>query len=103
MLGVLSVVVSWLLVHTIFMLRYAEEYYRESGGAIDFPGTKQPTFQDFAYLAFTMGMTYQVSDTNFQSTTLRAVALRHALLSYLFGTVIVATTINLVISIGAGK
>lgn len=95
-LGVFSVVLSWVLTHTIFMLRYAELYYYDSPGGVEMQGTNEPSFTDFAYLAFTMGMTFQVSDTGFKSTAFRALALRHALLSYLFGTVIVATTINLV-------
>jgi len=96
-LGVVSVIISWVLTHTLFMLRYAEAYYRQGAGGVEFDGShNQPTFRDFAYLAFTMGMTFQVSDTGFQSTEFRSLALRHALLSYLFGTVIVATTINLV-------
>ncbi|MGH7240187.1 MAG: DUF1345 domain-containing protein, partial [Candidatus Saccharimonadales bacterium] len=95
-LGVASVVIAWVLVHTVFMLRYAEAYYRNEPGGVDFEGTHQPTFTDFAYLSFTLGMTFQVSDTGFKSTSFRALAIRHALMSYLFGTVIVATTINLV-------
>ncbi len=95
-LGVFSVVLSWALTHTIFMLRYAELYYTDSPGGVEFGGTTRPTFKDFAYLSFTLGMTFQVSDTGFRSTAFRSLALRHALLSYLFGTVIVATTINLV-------
>ncbi|HWT55440.1 MAG TPA: DUF1345 domain-containing protein [Candidatus Microsaccharimonas sp.] len=95
-LSVFSVVLAWILTHTIFMLRYAELYYRGSKGGVEFAGTTDPTFRDFAYLAFTMGMTFQVSDTGFKSGKFRSIALRHALLSYLFGTVIVATTINLV-------
>lgn len=95
-LGVFSVILSWTLVHTIYMLRYAELYYHGRSGGVEFEGAKQPSFVDFAYLAFTMGMTYQVSDTGFGSTEFRSMALRHALLGYLFGTVIVATTINLV-------
>jgi uncharacterized membrane protein len=63
---------------------------------VDFNQSEPPCYQDFAYLAFTIGMTFQVSDTEFTNSRLRAVALRHALLSYLFGAVILATTINLV-------
>jgi uncharacterized membrane protein len=95
-LGVFSVVLSWALVHTVFMLRYAELYYTGSPSGVEFGGTTRPSFKDFAYLSFTVGMTFQVSDTGFSSTAFRALALRHALLSYMFGTVIVATTINLV-------
>jgi uncharacterized membrane protein len=96
-LGVISVVISWALVHTVYMLKYAEMYYADSPGGVEIEGAGQaPTFGDFAYLAFTLGMTFQVSDTGLKSSRFRSVALRHALLSYLFGTVIVATTINLV-------
>ncbi len=101
-LGVLSVVLSWAMVHTLFTLRYAALYYGEPGGGIDFNGPEPPTYRDFAYLAFTIGMTFQVSDTALQSTVLRRTALRHALLSYLFGTGILATTVNLVASLRAG-
>ena len=95
-LAIASVVISWIMVHTVFTLRYAELYYSDKPGGVQFEGTSQPSYKDFAYLAFTVGMTFQVSDTGFQNTQFRATALRHALISYLFGTVIVATTINLV-------
>jgi uncharacterized membrane protein len=95
-LGVVSVVLSWLIVHTIFALRYAELYYHGSRGGVDFTGTETPTYSDFAYLAYTVGMTFQVSDTGFKTSEFRKIALRHALISYMFGTVIVATTINLI-------
>jgi uncharacterized membrane protein len=91
-----SVVVSWAVVHTVFSLRYGHLYYDGEDGGIDFPGRDLPTYRDFAYVAFTVGMTYQVSDTNLTSPVIRATALRHALLSFVFGTTIIATTISLV-------
>ncbi|HEX7597810.1 MAG TPA: DUF1345 domain-containing protein [Polyangia bacterium] len=94
--GVMSVALSWFTVHTLFTLRYARGYYHGAPGGIDFNQQAHPRYLDFAYLAFTIGMTFQVSDTDIQSPTIRALALRHALLSYLFGSVILATTINLV-------
>jgi uncharacterized membrane protein len=100
LLGLGSVVVSWFMVHTIYALRYAELYYREPQGGIDFGDTTTPTYADFAYVAFTLGMTFQVSDTTLKTRALRAIALRHALLSYLFGTIIIATTINLIAGLG---
>jgi uncharacterized membrane protein len=95
-LGVLSVVLSWVVVHTLFTLRYAELYYTTPVGGINFKESAGPAYSDFAYLAFTIGMTFQVSDTELTEKKFRSTALRHALISYLFGTVIVATTINLV-------
>jgi uncharacterized membrane protein len=95
-LGLASVVLSWAVVHTVYTLRYAAAYYGEPAGGIGFNGSEPPSFRDFAYLAFTIGMTFQVSDTALQSTAMRRIALRHALLSYLFGTGILAVTINLV-------
>jgi uncharacterized membrane protein len=93
--AVLSIVLSWLLVQVVFTLRYARLYYGEGGG-VDFNEAKEPDYRDFAYLAFTIGMTYQVSDTNLTSTSIRRTALRHALLSFVFGTSIIAVMINVV-------
>jgi uncharacterized membrane protein len=93
--GVACIILSWGVVHTVFTLRYAALYHRGSKRGIDFNGDDEPTYIDFAYLAFTIGMTYQVSDTDLTSKAIRHTALRHALLSYLFGTVIIATTINI--------
>lgn len=93
---VASVVLSWLLVHMTFTLRYASLFYEEPKGGVDFHGEEDPSFVDFAYMSFTVGMTYQVSDTSVRNTKIRRAILGHSLLSFLFGTVIVATTINLV-------
>jgi uncharacterized membrane protein len=99
-LGLLTVALSWFTVHTIFMLRYALLYYTEPQGGIDFGATGQPTYRDFAYLALTLGMTFQVSDTPLLTTAMRATALRHALLSYLFGAIILAVAINIIAGLG---
>ncbi len=95
-LAVLSVALSWFLIHTLFTLRYARLYFDGTPGGIDFNQTDPPRFIDFAYLSFTLGMTYQVSDTNLQTFAIRSLALRQALLSYLFGALILASTVNLV-------
>jgi uncharacterized membrane protein len=95
-LAVASVVLSWTVVHTVYSSRYARLYYTGPSGGIDFNQQTPPRYSDFAYLAFTIGMTFQVSDTDLQTAQIRATALRHALLSYLLGAVILATTINLV-------
>lgn len=90
-----SVALSWFLVHTLFTLRYARLFYRDRKG-VDFNEDTLPHYRDFAYLAFTVGMTFQVSDTDLTTDAIRSTALRHALLSYLLGAIILATTINLV-------
>ena len=95
-LAVLSVLVSWAIVHTVYTLRYGQEYYADPRGGIDYNSEEPPTYRDFAYLAFTVGMTYQVSDTNLTTSAMRRLALRHALLSFVFGTAIIATMINVV-------
>ncbi len=103
-LGVASVALSWFAVHTVFMLRYALLYYTGSDGGISFNQKDQPPrYLDFAYLAFTIGMTFQVSDTDIQRPSIRATALRHALLAYLLGAVVLASSINLVVSLGSSK
>ena len=94
---VASVFLSWAVVHLTFTLRYARLFFTDPQGGINFYEDKDdPTYVDFAYLAFTIGMTYQVSDTDLTKRKIRAAALRHSLLSYLFGTVIIAMTINVI-------
>jgi len=98
--GVASVMASWAVIHTVFALRYARIYYAGPDGGANFHQEEPPCYSDFAYLAFTVGMTYQVSDTELNTKGFRRSVLRHSLLSYLFGTVIVALTINLVAGLG---
>jgi uncharacterized membrane protein len=95
-LGLFSVVLSWTLVHTVYALRYARAYYSEPTGGIDFNEDEPPSYIDFAYFAFTVGMTFQVSDTNITMKAVRRLTLRHALLSYLFGAVLLGLVINVV-------
>jgi uncharacterized membrane protein len=102
-LAIVSVGMSWLMLHTLFTLQYAVLYYRDQPeGGMEFNQQQPPQYSDFAYVAFTIGMAFQVSDTSLRSTTIRRAALRHALLSYLFGAVILATTINLVAGLTSG-
>ena len=92
----LTVLLSWSLVHTLFALRYARLYYADGAGGIDFKNDDAPDYADFAYVAFTVGMTFQVSDTDIQLRGIRRTVLGHALLAYVFGTVIIAVTINVI-------
>jgi uncharacterized membrane protein len=94
--GVLSVVLSWLVVHTVYGLRYARAYYSEPVGGIAFNEAEPPNYIDFAYYSFTIGMTFQVSDTNITRKAVRRTTLHHALLSYLFGSVLLGLVINVV-------
>ena len=99
-IAVVTVALSWAVVHTVFALRYAHEYYTEPVGGIDFKShDEQPDYQDFAYIAFTVGMTFQVSDTDVQFRRIRRTVVRHALLSYLFGAVILAVVVNVIASV----
>ncbi len=94
-LAIASVTLAWISVHTVWALRYARLYYSFPPGGIDFGGD-DPDYADFAYLSLTIGMTFQVSDTALADRRIRRSALHHALLSYLFGTVIVAITVSTV-------
>lgn len=101
-----SVFCSWALVHTLFTLRYAHLYYKREkfvedshkGGycALDFPNEKEPDYLDFAYFSFVVGMTFQVSDVEISSREIRRLALLHGLLSFIYNTVIVAFSINII-------
>ncbi len=101
LLGIAAVAASWFSVHTLFTVHYARLYYVDEPGGINFHDPEPPRFRDFAYLAFTVGMTYQVSDTEIGLTAIRATVLRQALLSYLLGAVVLAVTINLVAGLGS--
>jgi len=99
--AVLTVALSWTVLNSVFTLRYADLFFRASGPTIDFGQVDDgpPAYRDFAYLAFTIGMTYQVSDTTLHDRRLRRTVLWHALVSYVFGVVIVATAVNIVASL----
>ncbi len=106
-LSAASVVGSWLIVHTVFTLRYAHYYYareqshllEDHAGGLDFPGDKLPDYWDFAYFSFVLGMTFQVSDVQITSRSMRRLALLHGLLSFAFNTIIVALSINIISSL----
>lgn len=98
-----AVVVSWASIHTIFATHYARIYYSEPVGGIDFHQSEPPVYTDFAYVAFTVGMSFAISDTDLGASEMRRPALLHALLSYLFGTVIVALLVNLVAGLTVGS
>ena len=95
-IGLVGLFLSWGMLHLLYTARYAYLFYAEPVGGIDFNNKEQPSYRDFFYFSYNLGMTYQVSDTDVSSTAIRSVVLRHCLLSYLFGTVILAATINLV-------
>ncbi len=101
--AILGMLFSWLLVHTIFAIRYAHIYYSDNKdkpsthlGGLEFPGEDKPAYLDFAYFSFVLGMTFQVSDVQVTSRRFRKLALLHGILSFGFNTVIVALTINVI-------
>lgn len=100
--AILGMILSWLLVHTLFALRYAHIFYGNDienptnhAGGLDFPETKKPDYLDFAYFSFVLGMTFQVSDVEISSKNIRKLALLHGLISFGFTTIIFAVVINL--------
>lgn len=105
-LSVASVICSWLLIHTIFTFRYTHLFYscktkekemdKEHMGGLDFPNDDEPDYMDFAYFAFVVGMTFQVSDVQVTSSNIRRLVLLHGLLSFAYNTVIVALSINII-------
>jgi uncharacterized membrane protein len=95
-LGLVSVVLSWIVVHAVYALRYARTYYSEPAGGIEFNEEEPPNYVDFVYFSFTVGMTFQVADTNITSKAVRRMTLHHALLSYVFGAVLLGLVINVV-------
>ncbi len=106
LLSIASIFCSWTLIHTLFSFRYAHKYYDnfdrsdidndEGGEGLDFPNEKNPDFLDFVYFSFIIGMTFQVSDVEITSRDIRRLALLHSFLSFIYNTVIVALSINII-------
>jgi len=99
-----TVALAWTTTHTSFTFRYAHLYYRadsEGVGGVDFPGQRPPTYFDFAYFAFTIGMCFQVSDACVSSEQIRRAVLLHAVVSFAHNTVILAFVLNLVFGLAA--
>jgi uncharacterized membrane protein len=102
-LAIVTITISWLLTHTMFALHYAHRYYRDDEASrstqaegLQFPGEDQPDYWDFLYFSFVIGMTCQVSDVQTESSPMRRLALVHGILSFIFNTVILAISINIV-------
>lgn len=102
-LAIVTIIGSWLLIHTIFAMHYAHEYYQNhptqshlKAGGLDFPDDVEPDYWDFLYFSFVIGMTSQVSDVQITSRSLRRLALMHSILSFFYNTAIVAMSINII-------
>lgn len=91
-----AVVMSWLALNTLLAVRYALSWYAEPVGGIDFNQAEPPQYSDFAYLSMTVAMSFAVSDPDVTDSPTRRLVLSHALLSYLFGTFLVALLVNVV-------
>lgn len=100
LLAVVAAALSWGLVNTVFAFKYARLYYSGEDGGIDFKQPDAPCYSDFAYTAFTVGMSFAVAETEPTSSEVRRVALGHALLSYLFGTGVIGVAVSLITNLG---
>lgn len=98
-IGLASIAFSWFLVHITFALKYARLYYGNTQKEVDFNEKEEPAYSNFIYLAFTVGMTFQVSDTDIQTKVMRNTILRQAMISFMYSTIIIATTINTLASL----
>jgi uncharacterized membrane protein len=100
--SVLTIILSWLLIHTVFALFYAHEFHGESkgggrgsGGGLDFPDDPTPDYLDFLYFSFVVGITAQTSDVAVTSRAMRRVVMLHGILSFFFNTAVIALAVNL--------
>ena len=96
----LTILLSWAFMHTIFALHYAHEYYGERRderiGGLNFPEDKEPDYWDFLYFSLVIGMTSQVSDVAVTSKVIRRVVALHGVLSFFFNLTILALTVNMI-------
>jgi uncharacterized membrane protein len=97
--GVLSVILSWLFLNVMFAVHYAHGYYGNLGdkhAGLEFPDTPKPDYWDFTYFSIVIGMTFQVSDVQVTSKYLRRVVLLHSVIAFFFNVFIIAITVNIV-------
>ena len=106
--GICCMIFSWSLVQTIFTSHYAHLYYAKAGdeqtgerGGLDFPGKTKPDFIDFAYFAFTIGMTFQVSDVQITERNIRRVVLLQSMLSFAFNACVISLSVNIISGLAA--
>jgi uncharacterized membrane protein len=97
-LALATLATTWLLIQTVFALRYARRYYREDAHGLLFPGDDAPVYLDFAYFSAVIGMTSQVSDIGVAHSAMRRLVLLHGLVSFGFNLMVLALTINLIAS-----
>ena len=99
-IAMVTILVSWAFVHTIFALHYAHEYYGERGdhaiGGVTFPGRQQPDYWDFLYFSLVIAMTSQVSDVVITSKVIRRIVTVHGALAFFFNVAVFALTVNIV-------
>lgn len=94
-----TIALSWAMVHTMFALHYAHEYYHgDKAGGMAFPADDKPDYWDFVYFAFVIGMTAQVSDVAITDKTVRRTATAHGIVSFLFNTALLALMVNIAAS-----
>ena len=106
-IAIAGMLLSWVLIHTIFTLRYAHIFYDDDeekpethAAGLEFPGDKKPDYLDFAYFSFVLGMTFQVSDVQVTSKRLRRLVMLHGILAFGYNTIMIALTINLIAGYG---
>jgi uncharacterized membrane protein len=94
-----TIVLSWSMIHSSFALHYAHEYYRGiKPGGLAFPGDDKPDYWDFVYFSFVIGMTAQVSDVGITDKVIRRTATAHGVVSFIFNTALVALMVNIAAS-----
>jgi uncharacterized membrane protein len=101
LLAIITILLSWAFIHTIFGLHYAHEYYGERGGktgGLAFPGDDKPDYWDFVYFSFVIGMTSQVSDVAIASRAIRRTVVAHGIAAFLFNAALLALTVNIAAS-----
>jgi len=103
-----GLMLSWVMVHTTFTFHYARLYYSNDeideskhAAGLAFPEEECPDYLDFAYYAFVIGMTFQVSDVETRTRLFRRITLMHSVISFGLNTFVVALTINLIASLKA--
>ena len=100
-LALITLTLSWAVIHSIYVMKYATLYYHGKKGGIDFNNRDKsdPAFADFAYVSFNIGIAFQAGDPVFTDRSLRIAALKHGIISFVFNTVIIAAAVSIIVAL----
>ena len=99
----IALFLTWFQLHNGFALYYAKKYFdmnpdvlveSEDQKGFVFEGA-EPTFSDFLYISYSIGLTYSMTDCGIKDSSVRRVVIIHCLSSFLFASTVLSIIFSL--------